>query len=73
MRFHVPNNELELYQEDREQAKEEERKKKKEAKKAAGEEEKKADDSQAYPLTDPYMSTAAAYGGFTTISWFTKI
>ena len=45
MRFHVPNNELELYQEDREQAKEEERKKKKEAKKAAGEEEKKADES----------------------------
>ena len=43
MRFHVPNNELEIYQEEREQAKAEERKQRKEAAKTAGgEEEKKA-------------------------------
>ena len=48
MRFHVPNNELEIYQEEREAAKAEERKKRQAAKEAAGEaageEEKKGGD-----------------------------
>ena len=52
MRFHVPNNELEIYQEEREAAKAEERKKRQAAKEASGqaagaEEEKKgADDAE---------------------------
>ena len=47
MRFHVPNNELEIYQEEREAAKAEERKKRKaDAVAAGGEEEKKGDDAE---------------------------
>lgn len=59
MRFHVPNNELELYQQEREVAKAEERKKKNAEKKAAGEEIKEGEDAEESDDEDEDDMTAA--------------
>ena len=59
MRFHVPNNELDIYQQEREVAKAEERKKRNAEKKAAGEEIKEGEDAEESDDEDEDDMTAA--------------